>query len=65
MTTPKTMTVIKADGSTGTPSERDQQLLGKVQALLAADPHFQALRAPTFSRAEVNAGQKETEAGYL
>jgi len=59
------MTVIKPDGSSAGPSEKDQQLLTQVQALLKADPHFQALKAPTLSRAEVNAGQQDTEAGYL
>lgn len=59
------MTVIKPDGSNASPSERDQQLLTQVQTLLKADPHFQALQTPTLSHAEVNAGQQDTEAGYL
>ena len=59
------ITVIKPDGSTGTLSERDQLLLTQVQALLSKDPHFMALKTPTLSRAEVNAGQQDIEAGYL
>ncbi|AZI44083.1 hypothetical protein EHF33_14295 [Deinococcus psychrotolerans] len=59
------MTVIKPDGSNAAPSEKDQQLLVQVQALLNADPHFQALQNPTLSRAEVNAVQQESEPGYL
>lgn len=56
------MTVLGADRAA---SEQDQQLLGKAQALLRSDPHFQALKTPTLSRAELNAGQPDTEAGYL
>lgn len=59
------MTVIKPDGSNAEPGKKDQQLLAQMQALLAKDPHFQALDKPTISRAEVNAGQQDTEAGYL
>ena len=59
------LTVIKADGSTGAPSERDKHLLVQTQALLAHDERFQALKTPTLSRAEVNAIQQETEQGYL
>lgn len=58
--------VIQVDGSTtALLSDKDQQLLTQVQALLSQDPHFQALNAPTLSRVEVNAGQQDTEAGYL
>jgi len=59
------MTVIKPDGSSAGPSEKDQQLLTQVQARLAKDPHFQALKEPTLSRVEINAGQSDIEAGYL
>ncbi|AZI44118.1 hypothetical protein EHF33_14500 [Deinococcus psychrotolerans] len=60
-----TLTVIQADGSSAAPSEKDQQLLTLVQGLLAKDPHFQVSDKPILSRAEVNAGQQDTEAGYL
>ena len=56
------MTVL---GAERTASEQDQQLLTRAQALLRSDPHFQALKTPALSRAEVNAGQADTEAGYL
>jgi len=59
------ITVIKPDGNNGEPSEKDQQLLIQLQALLKADPHFQALENPILSRAEVNAIQQDTETGYL
>ena len=56
------MTVL---GAERTASEQDQQLLTRAQALLKRDSHFQALKTPALSRAEVNAGQADTEAGYL
>ena len=56
------MTVL---GAERTASEQDQQLLTRAQALLRSDPHFQALKTPALSRAELNAGQPDTEAGYL
>ena len=59
------ITVIRTDGTTGHATERDQQLLSRAQNLIEHDPHFQTLKAPTLSRAEVNAGEQETEAGYL
>ena len=59
------LTVIKPDGGTGTPGERDKQPLTRTQALLSKDEHFQALKGPVLSRAEVNAIQQETEPGYL
>ena len=59
------ITAINSDGTTGQPSERDMKLLNQAQALLQADEHFQALKGTTFLRAEVNAGQQDTEAGYL
>ena len=59
------ITAIESDGTTGQASEQDMKLLGQAQALLQADEHFQALKGATFLRAEVNAGQKDTEAGYL
>jgi hypothetical protein len=59
------LTVIKGDGAAGQPTTRDVQLFDKAQDLLTADEHFQALGSPTLSRAEVNAGQQDTEPGYL
>ena len=59
------ITSIKSDGTGGQPSERDRTLLSQAQALLQAEPHFQALKGAAFLRAEVNAGQQDTEAGYL
>lgn len=58
-------TVLRPDGSTGTPTPRQQALLDAAQALLKADTHFVALNQPILSRAEVNEGLAETEPGYL
>ena len=60
-----TITVIQQDGSAGTPGRQDTVLLAAARRILEADPHFQALSAPTLDRAEVNAGLKDTEPGYL
>ena len=57
--------VINKDGSDGTASTSDQELLKAMQTLLAADEHFKALKQAALSRAEVNAGQQDSEAGYL
>lgn len=59
------ITLIKPDGTTGQSTARDAQLLSKAQALIEQDPHFQALKSPVLSRAEANAGEQDTEAGYL
>ena len=59
------ITLINSDDTTGQPSERDRKLLSQAQALLQADGHFQTLKGVSFLRAEVNAGQQDTEAGYL
>lgn len=59
------LTVITANGSAAVPSEQDQTLMQKAQTLIEADPHFQALKAPVLSRAEVNAGVASTASGYL
>lgn len=56
------MTVV---GSDRTPTTQDALLLTRTQALLQAEPNFQALNTPALSRAEVNAGMTETTAGYL
>ena len=56
------MTVLGADRAA---SGQDQLLLSRAQALLKNDLHFQALKTPVLSRAELNAGQPDTEAGYL
>lgn len=58
----QTITVV---GSDQKPTGQDALLLTRTQALLQAEPHFQALHAPTLDRAEVNAGLKATEPGYL
>ena len=59
------LTVITQNGTAATPSAQDQALLSQAQTLLQAEPHFQALKAPVLSRAEVNAGLQPTEPGYL
>jgi hypothetical protein len=59
------ITAIKSDGSAGQSTDKDVKLLHQTQALLQADEHFQALKAPTLSKAEANLGQQDTEAGYL
>jgi len=59
------LTVITTDGSTAAPSAQDQTLMQKARTLIESDPHFQALRAPALSRAEVNAGVAVTAPGYL
>ena len=65
MTENKTQIDMTVLGAERTASGQDQQLLTRGQALLRSDPHFQALKTPALSRAEVNAGQADTEAGYL
>jgi len=57
--------VITTDGSTAAPSAQDQTLMQKAQRLIEADPHFQGLKSPVLSRAEVNAGVTATAPGYL
>jgi len=59
------LTVITTDSSTAAPSAQDQTLMQKAQQLIEADAHFQALKAPVISRAEVNAGVAPTAPGYL
>jgi hypothetical protein len=59
------LTMINSDGTAGRPTAQDTQLFERAQALITADANFQALHAPTLARAEVNAGQQDTEAGYL
>ena len=56
------MTVLGADRAA---SEQDRLLLSSACALLKDDPHFQALKTAILSRAELNADQADTEAGYL
>ena len=57
--------VMREDGGTGTATDRQRALLDAAQKVLQQDPHFQALKEPTLSRAEVNEGVAETEHGYL
>lgn len=59
------LTVIRPDGSAGSPTARQHILLEAARLLLAADPHFQQLQHPTLVRAEVNEGLSETEPGHL
>ena len=59
------LTVITTDGSTAVPSAQDQTLMQKARTLIEADAHFQGLKAPVLSRAEVNAGVASTAPGYL
>lgn len=59
------ITVVRPDGSVGTPTPRQQTLLDAAQRLLGADSHFQQFQHPTLSRAEVNEGLAETDQGYL
>lgn len=59
------ITVVRPDGSVGTPTPRQQELLEVAERLVAADPHFQQLQHPTLNRAEVNEGLAETDQGYL
>lgn len=56
---------IKPDGSTEAASDRQKALLMAAQKLIQADAHFQQLKAPTLSRAEVNESMEETAQGYL
>ena len=65
MSSDMNITAINSDGTAGQPSEQDVKLLGQAQALLGSDEHFQALKGTSLLRAEVNAGQQDTEAGYL
>ena len=57
--------VIREDGSSGTATDRQQVLLDAAQKVLQADGHFQALKGPVLSRAEVNEGLADTQQGYL
>ena len=58
--------VIGADGTPGSnASAEDNQLAERGAALLAQDPHYQALVSPVLSRVEVNAGVASTDAGHL
>lgn len=59
------LTVLQQDGSTGLPSADNHALLTAGQALLQRDLNFTALKTPTLSRAEVNAGTPSTTPGYL
>ena len=59
------LSVITPEGGSGTVTEGHRQLLQKAQTLIEADPNFRALKGPTLSRAEVNAGLAPTESGYL
>lgn len=56
------LTVVGADR---TPSASDAWLLTRAQALIEADPHFEALTGATMLKGELNAGVGETESGYL
>ncbi|BDP40996.1 hypothetical protein DAETH_09650 [Deinococcus aetherius] len=59
------ITVVRPDGSVGTPTPCQQSLLDAAGRLLGADPHFQQLQHPTLVCAEVNEGLGETEPSYL
>jgi len=56
------LTVVGADRL---PSSQDRALVVAAQALLLQDEHFKALKTPTLSRCEVNAGLEDTASGYL
>jgi len=56
------LTVVGADRL---PSPQDRALVVAAQALLLQDAHFQALKTPTLSRCEINAGLEDTASGYL
>lgn len=47
------------------PGPQDRALVVAAQALLLQDEHFRALRTPTLSRCEVNAGLEDSASGYL
>ena len=58
--------VIRADGTPGgAATPEDHQLAERGAALLAQDPHYQALVSPVLCRVEVNAGVASTDAGHL
>ncbi|WP_344983903.1 hypothetical protein [Deinococcus rubellus] len=57
--------IIKPDGNTAAANDKQKALLDAAQKLIQADAHFQQLKAPTMSRAEVNEGVEETAQGYL
>ena len=58
--------VIGADGTLGgAATPEDHQLAERGAALLAQDPHYQALVSPVLCRIEVNAGVASTDAGHL
>ena len=58
--------VIGVDGTPGgTATPEDHQLAERGAALLAQDPHYQALVSPVLCRVEVNTGVASTDAGHL
>ena len=65
MTGNKTQIDMTVLGAERTASEQDRLLLSRAQALLKNDPNFKALDTPVLCRAELNAEQPDTVAGYL